>query len=87
VNLDDERAATLRMQLAAVKKPCEYPGCDDQATGARKISKVVMYLCDPHLVEDNAGLAVVEQTVIDAEHRGRYPNGLTHREWYSQRGQ
>jgi hypothetical protein len=77
---ENDKAAAVRQQLAAAGVKCERPGCSAQATGARKVGKTMPYLCDDHLA-DPAAAAVAEQRLRDAEHRGRYPNGLTMQEW------
>lgn len=77
---DSGRAAAIRAQLAAAKVQCEYPSCSAQATGVRTVGKTAPYLCDDHLADPSA-LAVVERMLRDAEHRGRYPNGLTLEEY------
>lgn len=75
-----DKAAAVRQQLAAAKVKCECPGCSAQATGARKVGKTMPYLCDEHLA-DPAAVAMAEQRLRDAEHRSKYPNGLTMEEW------
>lgn len=77
---ETEKAAAVREELAAAGVKCERPGCSAQATGARKVGKTMPYLCDEHLA-DPAALGMAEQRLRDAEHRSRYPNGLTKEEY------
>lgn len=81
---EEARTAAIREQLIAASVKCECPGCSAQATGARKVGKTMPYFCDEHLTDTEA-VAAAEQQLRDAEHRSRYPNGLTKAEWLMQK--
>jgi hypothetical protein len=86
---DLEARLRLRALLAVAEKECEHPRCTAQATGVLQIGKTAPYLCDPHMSvcidgkhpDHTQVRSEVMQHLLDAEHRTRYPNGLTKNEW------